>query len=438
MAGQNNAIAPLNQVVTNRGLSFQIGFNVNDLSYVAQFNEQVKQGLGVTFKKMSLVCMSDYVTSVKHIAFIGFIVIPLQDVTSSIFTPKVTRYANFFVEFMCPASARGNSVWTPQTANLEVLKYMYRAMYEGNGKLFQSFHNVWVPAEVGVIDNRPQHMREMDTAMQSFMTPQEPTVVPAGFTELLNRMCDAAWSEPNSKFRRFFYKYMITNMICVAKMGNFSEAKLDSVSKQIQEANKVSLDISREDMKKLFSALKVIMKDNGVNPVQMMKSNLGIIALEDSMRFSLVMTQSLDVNLTGVTIIADAMAKYPTLRVWNMLHIHCGDQFNKWKTACTIVAQNGFIAFIDGPDKERTRSTLFPDYFYAAQQILVRIGGEDNIKGIQTSVKPNVKSLIDKNIKADIEEMAADSDMEKYRWEAGQSVMTMSTDMPALIGSLTQ
>merc|ERR1712168_782171 len=221
-------------------------------------------------------------------------------------------------------------------------------------------------------------------------------------------------------------------------MGQFSENKLDTITKQLMEDTRVSLDLNYEDMQNLFLALKVIMKAGQLNPVTIMRSNLGSITLEDSTRFHLTMTQSLDTGVTGVTIAADAMAQFPRLRVWKMLKEECQHQLNAWHKACTIVARDGFIAYTEGPNKEFVRSTLFPDVFYAAKEVLLKIGGEKNIRGIMTAGKPRKKVLIDKCIKADMEDMQADIDFDDYKWGKNVSILDLTDSMEFLLGSVVQ
>ncbi len=330
----------------------------------------------------------------------------------------------------------GNAI-TVNQSQMQVYQHLWKNLTNCNGQFSPDFDDIWRPETPGVQDQRPADMAAMDNAMVQFIQNPMAQQPPNGLQNLIGQVADRAWGVSGSKYRKVFYKYMTTNLICMAKTGQITDAKLSSIAEQIKEELKVALDISLQDLSSLFKALMLIITAGSLNAVKIMRGNLGNIGLDDASRFYRTMVQSVYSGVTGVTVVADAMAKFPCARVWKYLSDEATIELNRWVVAARVVATNGFVAFAGHAQRDLVKSTLFPNLFYAAQTILLELGGESNIKGIRTTTKAGKKIFIDKLIKADKNEALAGLNAGEYEFESDRSMLTFVEDMPSLLTTLT-
>ena len=413
------------------------GFDQAEESLIAQYANEVKGGLQAPLVRDTFLARSGYTTSRNRIAFLSAMILPNQDLGASLFKTKVTRYVRFFSDFMTPITYAQNVVKTEAEARHEVMRQL-KALFVIPGQGFNpDMSEFYMPAPQQGNDPRPVAMQQMDANITAINTDPLPANAPANLGVLIGQMADYAWELPGSRTRKFFYKYMVTNLITLAKTGQITEVKLDSMSEQIKEELKISLDVSTEDVQQLFRALVLVMKEGPLNPVKIMRGNFAQIGLDDASRFYLTMTQSIDSGVTGVTVVADAMAKFPTSRIWKYLEKETTTELQRWTQAARIVGGNGYICFEDHTVKELVKSTLFPNVFYGARQLLMELGGETNIRQIKTATKANKKIFIDRLIEADKNDAIAGINSDTYKYGPNESIYNLTGDIGQVLQTVT-
>lgn len=423
--------------VVHRSLASYASFAPGQESLLARYNDSIRAGLQAPYVNESFFTKSGYCEGRNRMAFVTSVLITNLPAGASLFKGKVTRYARFFAEFMCPVPFANAGLITVAEAQKKIFEYFRWLLTDGNGRFSTEFEDIWLPAPVAGEDQREDAMRQMDANVAEFLVMPEPDIPPPSFSMLIGQMSDVAWNVVGSKYRKSFYKYMVTNLICLAKMGSITEMKLDSITTQVREELKVSLDVQFEEIPEIFKGLSLVVKSGELNAVTIMKGNLGAIGLEDASRLYLTMIQSVDTGLTAVTVIADALAQYPTSAIWNYLSKEVPTEFSRWTTAARLVAADGFIGYASSEVKEQVKSSLFPNLFYAARQVLLVYGGENNIRGIKTATKAGKKMFIEKLLEDEKNQVMAGVDVKTYDFEKGVSVMDYVEDMGTILTSLT-
>lgn len=420
-----------------RTLAGHATFAAGHESYLARYNDDIRAGLQASYVNESFFAKSGYCEGRNRIAFISSILITNLPVGASLFKVKATRYARFFNEFMCSRPFALGGLITVEEAQKKIFDNFRWLLTDGNGHFSTDFSDIWYPAPAVGEDPREDAMRQMDDNMNDFLVMPQPEIPPATFSALIGQMSDVAWNTTGSKYRKAFYKYMVTNLICLAKMGTVTEIKLDNINQQMQEELKMSLDVTCEECPEIFRALSLIMKAGEQNAVVIMRGNLGAIGLADASRLYLTMTQSVDAGLTGVTVIAEALSQFPASRIWVYLSREAPVEFARWTEAARLVAEDGFIGYGTPEQKEMVKSTLFPNLFYAAREILLIYGGENNIRGIKTATRAQKKMFIDRLLEQEKNDIMSGIDMHSYEYPEGETVMDFAEGMPAILSALT-
>jgi len=420
-----------------RGFLQRGGFALGHESLLARYLEDIREGLQAPYVNESFMAKSGYCVGRNQIAFLASMIIPNIPLGASLFKAKATRYARFFAEFMCPhdfATAGNITVAAAQKRVFDDLRFL---LTDGNGQFSVDFNDIWYPGPAEGNDQRPAAMQAMDENMAHFLVQPAPEAAPLTLGTLISQMSDIAWEVTGSKYRKAFYRYMITNMVCMAKMGQITESKLDQIVNAMREELRISLDATYEECPEIYQALSTVIRSGNLNAVIIMRGNLGTIGLDDAGRLYLTMVQSLDTGLTGVTVVADAIAQYPRSGIWKYMAREAEIEFARWTAAARLVAADGFIGYGSSADRERVKSTLFPNLFYAARQILLIYGGEGNIRGIRTATKASKKIFIDKLLEEEKSQVLSGVALAAYEFGADESVMGLTDDMADILARLT-
>jgi len=405
LTGKNNDL----QTSLNRPLSIRKCFTIG--------------GFGDTLPMLSVAYLLEYRTEPK---------------IYQIFSDKVDRYLSFFIEVMTPATI----VQAPPPVDLEVLnRIMGRAHVElctNAGAFKPEYTEIYRPAPAGGPDDRPAAMIAAGAQIPAFLAPWVPANQGnrGNYIAQMTVVANLWWEIPNSPLRKLFYKSLFTIFISIAKIGAITEQKLESIADQLRDSSQIALDVDVEQVSDIFKAVLLVCKQQDINPSVVLKESSAHLRMEDNLRMFLTVQQAVDSGVTAVTLTTEAIAKFPSSKLWKYFHAECATEMHAYVEAARLVANSPFIIFADHRQFELVKSTRFPNVYYGARQLLLKMGGENNISKLRTATKAQKRIFIDSIIDHEIANAVAGLDVEDLRFGQGESVTTLIPGLQDILDTI--
>jgi len=380
-------------------------------------------GFGTTLPLMSIAYLFEYKNEPK---------------IYQIFSDKVDRYLSFFVEVMSPATV----LQAPPPGALEVLnRIMGRVHAElctNAGVFKQEYTEIYRPAPAGGPDDRPAAMVAAGANITAFLAPWAPANQGNrdNYLAQITVVANLWWEIPNSPLRKLFYKSLFTILICIAKIGSITEQKLESIADQLRDSSQIALDVDVEQVSGIFKAVLMVCKQQDINPSVVLKESSAHLRMEDNLRMFLTVQQAVDSGVTAVTLTTEAIAKFPTSKLWNYFHDQCATELHAYVDAARIVANAPFVIFGNHAQFELVKSTRFPNVYYGARQLLLKMGGENNISKLKTATRAQKKIFIDTIVDHEIANAVAGLNIEDLRFGKGETVTTLIPGLQDILDTI--
>jgi len=336
------------------------------------------------------------------------------------------RHLSLFAEFLTPETFVET---IPRPVNA-VKDGFYRAIHEqlvtAHGAFNTDFSDIWTPAPVGVADTRHHEMILCDGQIGMFQA-AFPPIAPGNWVpwdRAFMLLSESAWNSPNSTYKKSFYRMLFTILTSISKIGQITEEKIETMSDQIKSECGINMKMTPDGISALFNVLCKASRD-WVVPLQVvLRQGFQFLDQNTMMRMYLTMTQSADSGVSGVNIVANAMSQFPRAKVWVYIAQECPTELTRALDAITMVNTDPYIVFGAPEQRQLVRATQFGNVYYAAKELLSKVGGAKNVQAAKTASLANKKIMLDHLIERDIEEKLQEVTTGDYTFAEGENILS--------------
>jgi len=448
---------PLTGLINGADFSHVADYADGQKSALAQFSDSFRTMVSMKSEYMKYISTSGLMVDSDTMTFLFEIcVMQSESIHPHIKHKRHDHALRFFLEFVLPAPERlGNSPDVNESKKM-VLSNLAKFYYP-TGTKDATRNDKWyrsppkapedddgtdgakggpsVPA--GVPDNRHQSYKDADAAVAFLkQSAHAATVNWADFAKNI-KILIACWklTKPEERNKNFLQRAFEV-IICISKMGTVLDDKLTNLIEQINEETRVHLSVTPDDIKAIWRFIAEAAARSTITIPMALKSLFNIIRPEESLRVSLTLKQSAYVGVAGVMIVADAMRILPDSPAWVWAQRNLQTELNTFYDAARNVATNSFIAFQDQVQTEKVKSTRFPNLFYLAKMLLIKIAGQRSLQNLKTGGALTRRKVIDGLITKIGDQAEADIDLTGLNFADGQSALTLTGDMGFILQSL--
>lgn len=192
---------------------------------------------------------------------------------------------------------------------------------------------------------------------------------------------------------------MAQGVIAFSTGGNVTPGKLERIAGSLQDAHRVTLVASEEDISEIFSRLDKALHARKEDYDEIFSSLASLYTIEYSVRMHNIVAQAKGTGVSGPGIIAQAIKARPQSAIWGFLLHHCPAEMSAFRTAIRTVANNPLVGFGSHADTELVKNSRYSTVLYAALKVLKELCSSKSVRGYKgpktCSLSVEIDGIID-------------------------------------------